>query len=161
MRITTIVVPADEEAPISRTEIEAEDPHAYMWIVEGLPVGVGIQRPPALLVANRHGKINGMPLNRRATLLLWMHAPQFRRQDHLAGPIMLTGLPDENGIATSAPDELVNLLVNTGACKVQVRDGDGWLPNDRYFPTWIEAYTAGLVLAIERIHVLDVRVVPA
>lgn len=163
MRITTLLVPTDEETPISTIEVDANDIDTVERIVGGVFEVVDIERPAAALVLNENGVSMNLPFNKCATRLLWCHASQYRGHYPLVGPVLLTGPLDDDGQPASVPDELLNLLLHTESYRVEVKTGDGggWYGNEQRFATWGDAYDAALSIGLRWSAVMHVRVVPA
>jgi hypothetical protein len=90
MRITALLVPADEETPISAIEVDTNDIDSVERIVGGVFEVVDIERPAAL-VLNENSVYMDLPFNKCATRLLWCHASQYRGHHFLVGPVLVTG----------------------------------------------------------------------
>lgn len=162
--LTAIVIPADERQPIRLQEIEPHDLNAYRQIVGGYLEAVTLERPAATLYLNEEGKLDGLPINPRATALAWVHSSYLRNAaDVLVGPVFIVGPPDQNGDDLTAPIELVNLLFHTKALRVEVltdRTSPWWHRTKWSFPTWLQAYRSAVSLTISRPKIQEVRVVP-
>ncbi|MBT8161457.1 MULTISPECIES: DUF3846 domain-containing protein [Arthrobacter] len=160
--ISAILIPADEETPISLIDIDGL--RDMQRAVGGLIEVMDIDRPDATLVINEEGKLISLPMNRRATLACWTHLSRWRGMDALLGDVIIVGRPNDDGDTTSVPDELVNLFFHTETYRIEVTtisDPDTWSGNQRRFTDVWEAYNAGQVLAHKWALVDDVRVVPA
>jgi hypothetical protein len=159
--ITAVLVPADEEAPLEKVEIDEGDLSVFQRYIEGNVQAINIYRPDSSLWCDEDGKDKKTPMNRRATLLLWLHATHFRSLDYIAGPTLITGRPVD-GVTTSISDELVKLFFNTSAYRIEVQtaDSESWNSNEMWFADWVSAYNYGLNLANRWLAVLHVRVVP-
>ena len=72
------------------------------------------------LWVNDNGKIEGLPLNRRATMFLWASASNWRNQDVMMGDVVITGQADESGETTGIPDELLRLITEVPEYKYLV-----------------------------------------
>ena len=123
-----------------------------------------IDRPEATLILNEEGKLMGLPMNRRATLLLWVHLTRWRGHDALAGDVLIVGRPDDDGNMQDVPRELVDLLFKTKEYKYEVTTFDSlttWSGNQRRYDDWVAAYNDGLALASRWFAVNDVRIVAA
>jgi len=155
-------LPADEELALGQDKLGASHLPEYQRIIGGLIEHVALETPPAAMYVNEEGKIHGLPLNRRATLLLWMHNPAFRYADIVVGDALLTGPADGHGYDTNVPDELVQTLfaARRFRAEVQVHGESGWHGNARRFDNWASAYSYVLDLGRRWTSVEDVRVVP-
>ena len=162
LKIHSIIIPADNELAMRQAEIGASHLPDYQAVTGGLIELVGLDNPPSSLYFNEEGKLLELPMNRRATLLLWMHNPAFRMRDVIVGDALMVGSVDSEGYDTSVPDELAKMLFEAKRFRpeVQVYGEDAWHGNQRRFDNWMDAY--GYVLDLERrwTQVRDVRVVP-
>ena len=79
----------------------------------------------------------------------------------IAGDVFILGHPDEGGSATSAPDELADLLMHFERYRVLVQyEGDEeFYGTLRTFGSWVEAYSYGVEQAERSSQVQDVMVV--
>jgi hypothetical protein len=162
LKINTIIIPADNELAMRLDEIGASHLPDYQAVTGGLIERVGLDNPPSSLYFNEEGKLLELPLNRRATLLLWMHNPAFRYQDLIVGDALLVGPADREGYDTNVPDALAATLFETKRFRteVQVHGEGGWHGNDLRFDNWVNAYSYVLDLERRWTQVQDVRVVP-
>ena len=160
--LNAIVIPVDPGQPIRQQQLHSSDLDGYRQIVGGNLEVLTLDRPSASLYFNEEGKLLGLPINPRATVLLWAHNSAFRGHDVIVGPAFIVGLPDDEGDDTTVPDDLVHLLFNTKRYRVQVqtRDDDKWRENSEVFDDWFEAYLYGVQLAQRRVRVDEIRVVP-
>jgi Domain of unknown function (DUF3846) len=112
VNITAIVMPADHEQPLRVLHLENPDYKAYQALVSGLIEFVDLPHR-GTLCCNDEAKLLELPLNTRATALLYLLRPEFINRDFIAGTAVLLGQPDEEGDTTSAPDLYVQLLAAT------------------------------------------------
>ncbi|WP_163512135.1 DUF3846 domain-containing protein [Fodinicola acaciae] len=161
--ITAIYLPADDEQPVRKQQIVPGDIAAYRAAVEGDLQLVTLARPGASLYVNEHGKWNHMPLNQRATVLLWVHNSAFRGRDPICGDALLVGAPDRHSQDRNVPDDYVRLFFHGDRFRVEVmvHGDDGWYRNRRTFDDWFSAYVYAVDLGQRWSLVADVRVVPA
>lgn len=162
--IKGILVHADETKPAEQVEFEQGDLKAMQRYVGGYIQMVEAFRPDCTFVMNEEGKVHGLDLNRRATLLLWTHHAEFRGQDVLNGDVLLIGPPDEkSGETQSVPDELVELLFNTEQYRYLVKTigEEGWHKNGVTYDDWVAAYNGAQDLARRWALVEKVKVVAA
>ena len=160
--IHAIQIPADEQRPLYKVTLNNLE--SMQSAVGGLIEFMDIDRPEASLICNEEGKLLGLPMNRRATLLLWVHLTRWRGHDALAGDVLIVGRPNDKGDTQNVPQELVDLLFNTKRFKYEVTTYDSletWSGNQRRYDDWVTAYNDGLALASRWFAVNDVRVVPA
>jgi hypothetical protein len=159
---TAIVIPVDPKQSIRQEELHNNDLDAYRRIVGGNLEVLNLDRPPATMYLNDEGKLLGMPVNQRATALLWVHNSAFRGHDVIVGPAFIVGPPDRQGDDTDVPEDLVDLLLHSRRYRVQVRiEGSGqWSSNREVFADWFKAYVHAVQLTRLSTAVEEVRVVP-
>lgn len=109
MSITAIVIPADHDQPIRVDHLEEPDYRTYQELVSGLIEFIDLPHG-GTFCCNEESKLIGLPLNYRATALLWTLRTEYIDEDVVAGDVVLLGQPDEEGDTTSAPDLFVQLL---------------------------------------------------
>ena len=131
---SALVIPADDQQPLRVEEIEIGDLDAQNRIP--------LDRPPASLYVDVDSRLMEKPMNRRATTLLWVHNSAMRGHDVVAGDALILGPPDDDGIPTNVPDELVDLLLHTSRYRVlvQYQDETEFYGTLRTFGSWFEAY---------------------
>lgn len=162
LRIGAVVIPASEEYDVRKDDIGSSNLPDYQRRVGGLIEHIGFEQPAASMYINEEGKINELPINRRATLLLWMHNRAFRYQDVVVGDALLTGPADGKGNDTNVPDQLLQVIFDAKRFRPEVRvyGEEGWHGNNRRFDNWAHAYSYVLDLGHRWTSVEDVRVVP-
>lgn len=160
-RLTAILLPVGQE-PIRQQQIGKSDLADYRELVCGDLQLIALDRPSASLYCNDAGKLLNLPVNERATALLWAHNRAFRGRDVINGPAFIVGPADPDGDDLTAPADLVDLLFHTKRYRVQVQvSGDArWAGNNTVFTDWLEAYRHGLDLAQRWTLVEEVRVIP-
>ncbi|WP_189159270.1 DUF3846 domain-containing protein [Lentzea pudingi] len=161
--VQAIVVPADLSEPIRLEQLDKHDAGAFRRIVGGRLEAVQLTDPAAGVYFNDEGKLQELPINHRLTMLLWMHNKLFRGEDVIMGSGLIVGPPDPEGDDQDAPAELVELLFNTAAYRVQARkvDGRSWHTTLDTVSLWTDGYRLALKLGLEwRSVFADVRVVP-
>lgn len=157
-----IVIPVDEIEPIFRTELAHFTD--YQKVIGGYFQVIDLTNPEASLYVDEEGKLKHLQMNRRATMLMWIHNPAFMHRDIVTGPALIVGPPDKEGETQNVPQELDDLLFDTLSYKVEVQtidNGEAWNSNQRRYSEWPEAYNAGLSLAERWMAVERVRIVPA
>lgn len=159
--LSAIFIPADEQEPLRLEEFEADDLDARQQLVGGSFEVFRLEGPAADLYVKKDGKLMVMPINRRATLVLWAHNHPFRGQDVIAGDAFILGNPDDEDNATTAPQELIDLLLHTERYRVLVRNQgeEQFYGTLRTFDSWVEAYSYGIQLTWRLSQIVDFRVV--
>lgn len=162
--IKGIYLPCDESAAVEVVEVDQSDYRAIQKYTSGLFGALDAFRPNCSIFYADEGKIHNLPLNRRASLFLWVHRTEFRGHDALLGDVLVLGPADEETGAThSVPDELIELLFNTNEYKYEVKtiNEKGWHGNGRRYDNWVDAYNDGLALASRWTLVEHVKVLAA
>jgi hypothetical protein len=161
--IQGILIPADGLREIELVDIDQDDYKSIQQHVGGPFEMTELLRPEASLWSNEEGKIHDLELNRRATLMLWVHRTEFREADYIVGDVLVLGPADKAGRTMGAPEELVNLLFHTEQYRylVQVTNDDTWNGNGVTYDNWVDAYNGGLALAKRWILVENVKVIAA
>jgi len=160
--VTGVVVPQDDNLPLELHDFDGLAD--YQQAVGGSVEAVDLDSPATTLFVNDEGKIHGMPVNHRATLLAWLTNRYLRRRDVICGPAVLVGPPDEFGCSQSVPADFLVLLIETGtyAAEVQtVDDPNTWNGNLITFDDFWQAATYALSLAERWLAVTHIRVVAA
>lgn len=67
-------------------------------------------RPTVTFWCNEEGKLQGLPINRRATAYWWLLEPHMANQDVLCGTIVVTGFADENGDTLPIHEAMVKMI---------------------------------------------------
>lgn len=157
---TGIYFPSDDQLAVSWQEYETLQDYqsAVGGYIEAIPVGV----EDLSFFGNEEAKLIGLPINRRATLFWWLHTPAARRQDVLAGDVVLVGSTDEGGETLDVPDDIQCLLLMNLSYAVEFI-GVGatcWHRSPLVFKDYFEASAWALDLAQRRNQVGQVRVTP-
>lgn len=162
LKINTIVIPANEQVEVRQEQIGPSNLPDYQRLAGGFIERVTLDDPASEMYFNEEGKLHELPLNRRATLLLWMHNPAFRYADYIAGDAFLVGPVDSDSYDTSVPDGFVRTLLEARRFRAEVQpQGEaGWYGNDLRFDNWVNAYSYALRLGQGWTQVADIRVVP-
>ncbi len=158
--VTGIVIPHYDNLPLELHDFGGLAD--YQQAVGGNVEAVDLDSPATTLFVNDEGKIHGMPVNRRATLLAWLTSRYLRRRDVICGPAVLVGPPDESGCSQSVPADFLALLLEpeTYAVEVQtVEDPDDWSGNMIHFGDFWQAATYALSLAERWLPVTQIRVI--
>ncbi|GLY19751.1 DUF3846 domain-containing protein [Kineosporia rhizophila] len=147
--ITVIVIPARLQEPLRALTLEDDRLGVYQELVQGPIEALDLRNPPASFFVNEEAKLRGMELNERATTLAWAHNELMRGQDVIAGPAVLHGPVGPDGESTSAPAELIDLLLNARRFQVEVAptlEGPFRLVVPEH-GDWFDAYQHGLRLS--------------
>ncbi|WP_369042450.1 DUF3846 domain-containing protein [Streptomyces sp. Midd1] len=146
--ITGILFPCDEEQPIKRVEVDAENVETIRGIVGGSYEAFNLDSPPAAsFLANDEAMLWSLPFNLRATVLLWQHAKGLRGQAYISGDAILVGSADGRGITKSVPQQSITLLLETETYGVEfLHHPDGpWSRKTVTFTDWLEAYNYAII----------------
>ena len=79
--IKGILIPAEESDATTVVELEQGDLKAMQQCVGGYVQMVEGTNPGLTFVVNEEGKVHDLPLNRRGTLMLWVHNQAFQGYD--------------------------------------------------------------------------------
>ena len=167
LHINSVVIPADEEQSLRQNQLLTTGLEDRQQLVGGLIQGIDLREPSARLYCNEEGKVMELPMNRRATLLLWAHNPAFRYRDIIVGDAFLVGPVGRHSTDTNVPDEYVQTLFEARQFRVDVQPhGDSeWHEHPERFDQWDRAYEHALGWGIgfgdqQRHDIADVRIVP-
>ncbi|MFF6951787.1 hypothetical protein ACFZAD_24405 [Streptomyces iakyrus] len=161
--ITAILIPHDDDSPLQRVEINAEDLATIQGIVEGSFEVTNLDDPPASIFSNDEAMLWSLPYNLRATLLVWMLAKGLRGRINVAGNALLVGQADKNGRTKSVPRALVKLLLETDTYLIerQHRPDGPWVKDSHTFNNWVEAFNFAIVQEEKYAAIQDTRVLGA
>ncbi|MDQ0935998.1 DUF3846 domain-containing protein [Streptomyces turgidiscabies] len=161
--ITGILFPCDEEQPIKRVDVDAENVETIRGIVGGSYEAFNLDSPPASFLANDEAMLYSLPFNMRATVLLWQHAKGLRGRAYISGDAILTGAPDGRGFTKSVPSELMELLLDTETYGVEFlhRPDGPWSRKAITFTGWFEAYNYAIIHEETYATVRNARVIRA
>jgi Domain of unknown function (DUF3846) len=160
--VTGVIIPANETLAVSQHEFN--DLRDYQKVVGGLIEAIDLDPPAMTFFANDEAKLIGLPINRRATILWWLHSPATYGFDVLSGDAVLVGQPDQNGDTQSAPAEFISLLMDTPSFKVDVQTSGPdtpWYSNDMRFEDYFTAALCAVDLTHRWAQVTRARVVAA
>jgi hypothetical protein len=156
---TGILIPSCEAKPLVLQEFKSLDD--YQAEVGGDIQLIELAGPPSSLFLNEEGKLRELPVNQRATLLLWLHNRPFLLRDEICGDAILLG-PTYWGETQDVPPSFVAMLLQSQRFVIEVRvqrDPADWtiFPRRRGFETWVDAY--GYALMCTRLNdVIEARV---
>jgi len=97
-----IVIPASSLVPVELKTLDGSL-EGYQSVVNGL-IQV-VEAGGIVFIVNEEGKLQGMPINNRATSYLYAVVPEWRGWDVLAGPVLIMGNGD--GEFTSVPQAVI------------------------------------------------------
>lgn len=160
--VTGVIIPADERLAVSRHEFNHL--RDYQGVVGGLVEAIDLDHPQMTFFANDEAKLIGLPINRRATIIWWLHNPITYGFDVLSGDTVLVGQPDQDGDTQSAPAEFVSLLMDTPSFRVDVQTSGPdtpWYSNDTRFEDYFTAALCAVDLTHRWAQVTRARVVAA
>lgn len=148
LHIDGFIIPADAAFPIQHTEVPHNGLGTYQEIVGGHIEAIDLVMPEATFYIDEEGKLKDKPVNLRATAILWVHNPAYRKQDVIVGDAFLVGPVDENGDDTPIPDQLAELLNVPGRFQVEMRFAghEEWHAVSRVLDDWYEAYSMSFAL---------------
>jgi hypothetical protein len=154
-----IFIPLHERQPLALQHYnELED---YQEAVAGSIEGIDVGWERMSFFANTDAKLIGMGINRRATLLWWLHTEAARNHDFIAGDVVLVGPAHPSGATLSVPMAIQQLLFTPPSLtlEVSVAGSPKWHRHEQHFDDYFETAMAGLTL-LERSEVEDIRVLP-
>jgi hypothetical protein len=160
LRINSIIIPAVETDELRQDQLGSVSLDDRQQLVGGLIEPIDLTQPPARMYVNEEGKMLGLPVNRRATLLAWAHNRAIRYHDVIVGDAFLVGRV-EHGRDTPVSDEFVETLFEATRFRAEVlaRGHEEWREQGAIFDSWIRAYDYALRLGRDTDRVADVRVV--
>ena len=155
-----IVIPHDADEPLRIMQFtKLED---YQNAVGGWIEFVQIESPRLDIIANEEGKVHGLPINKRATVMWWLLVPELNRVDALVGDIILTGA--RGSAQVDVPEDFRTLLLDTASYKYEVQaygEAGHWSGNAMRFESYFEAAVNGLNLKERWTAAEKIRVVAA
>lgn len=160
--VTGVIIPADESVAVTRHQFHGLSD--YQQAVGGFIGAIDLESPAMSFFVNDESKLIGLPINRRATTLWWLHSPAAYGYDIITGDAVLVGQPDRVGETQSVPDEFVALLTGAQAFKVEVQTAgpnSPWCGNRRCFPNYFAAAQHAADLRFRWTQVTAARVVTA
>lgn len=125
--VTGILVPHEIRMPIRNVELSGLAD--YQAAVDGYIETVQLPEHQLVIVANEDGKVNRLPINRRATMLWWLLSPSNLARDALVGDVLVLG-PIKGGEMTDTPPRISALLLDARHYQVEVRLSE-------QFDTWV------------------------
>lgn len=157
--VTGIVIP--HETNMAMQKVVFRDLADYQRAVGGYIETVHLDEHPLVIVANEQGKINRLPVNRRATCLWWLLNPTGIGGDVLVGDVVILG-GAADGDMGDVPKTLIGLLLESKRFQVEVRlstEFETWMPIGDPVDEFFEATVRALQLMEVWRPAGDVRVV--
>ena len=163
VEITGILIPVDEYDAVHIVKFQQGDIRFMQSCVGGTFDVIDTTSPALSLWINDEGRILRLRPNMRATHLLWCVDSRWRSLNFLAGSVLVTGQPDEEGNTTSVPVEFVRLVFDVPDYRVEERltDSDTWRATREVFTDFFSALDVAVEKAIGDPLVCDIRIVPA
>ena len=158
--VTGILVPGDGEAPLRIQEFTTLSD--YQDAVGGYIQPITIPTLGVTVYVNEEGLLQRLPLNSRSTFLWWFHVPTARQKAMLVGDAVIVGMVDRRGENTSVPSDVLELLTETVAYRVELRviGETEWLRGQITYTDYWEAVIWAMVLFERWALATDVRVMP-
>jgi hypothetical protein len=159
--VTGIVIA--HETNVALRKVEFQTFTDYQKAVGGYVEIVKLEGHSLAIVADEDGKVKGLPINRRATILWWLLNPKVIGGDHMVGDVVLLGA-ERRGEMTDVTDDFMALLLSTKHYQVKVllsRTFDTWVPIGFPVSNFFEAAIRALRLIEVWEPATDVKVVPA
>lgn len=164
MLIKGFLIPQDAGEPMTKVEFDRRDINVMQGYVGGNFDVTDLAEVKTSLWFNDEGKLLEMPINYRATFLLFVYRPEFAQAgDPIVGPVLVTGMPNASGDTKGVPDEMVTLLFETDRYHVKW-NFIGEKESHRQtivFTDWPTAFEYAYQLARREPGIENVRVVPA
>ncbi len=144
MKITAILIPASQAAPVKLRKLDRHDLAAYQALVGGNIEAINLDAPAASMYINEEGKLLHLSVNMRATHVVWAHNEQLRNEDIVMGDAFILGPVDQNGEDSTVPQAYVDLLFPREPFRIEVlaRGETIWAGNAMLYETWEQAYIA-------------------
>lgn len=160
-----IFIPAD--GSVELTEVELSSLSDYQAAVGGYIEQIDLVEPAfavSSLIVNEEGKIHGLLVNKRATLLLWLHQPALRLRDEIVGDAVLIGQPNLRGNTTDVPNRLKRLLMGSESWVIEMVstniDATKRVHRTGPFRSWVNAYVVAPDICMAVPDMTEVCVVP-
>lgn len=130
-----------------------------MSVIDGYLISIPIHDSGLLLLADEDAISKRRPLNRRASVLWWLHQRAARTQRSVVGDVLVVGRTVAGDI-TDLPTSFRHLLIDSERYVVEARAerfGDAWARSTVEFNNYFEA----AVMALQALSSWDdVRVIP-
>lgn len=152
-----ILIPHNVTTPIACTILT--DLVDHMSVIDGYLISIPIHQPGLVLLTDEDAVSKRRPLNRRASVLWWLHQRAAGTQQSVAGDVLILGQTDAGKII-DLPDSFRHLLMDSDRYVVEARAkrfGEAWARSTIEFSDYFEAAAVALQALS---HWDDVRVIP-
>ena len=160
--VQAILIPHEMNKPIA---LQGFDRLSVMRLsLDGYVEPIHLAQPEMTMYANEERRVQELPINRRATFLWWLFAPEMRGLDIVVGDVVVVGSARGRGSLTTLSPEFRQLLFNTDNFRIEVQsqfDPHVWRPCEEHFHDYFVAVMFGLNLVKPVAPGNDVRVVAA
>lgn len=157
--ITGLLIPADAAAPIQELTFTGAD--GYRAVIGDWTNDVWLERLSIAIHVDHNGIAEGLPLNIRASRLMWADRPDLIDRVKLYGDALLVG-DDGSGGEADVPEAVRRDLTEPGDYAVLLRvAGQPWEFRSDGHEHYLDAVTTGLVLMQCWPEAEDMRVLPA
>lgn len=94
--------------------------------VRGLFENVGLDFPKMNMLVNEDGMSLQLPINYRATAILWVHSARHAFETYIRGNVLLVGGTDADGEYMDVPEFMTELIMTSSRYNIerQVIDGE-------------------------------------
>lgn len=154
-----LFIPCSADQPILEgTFNELSD---YQQVVGGYIEAVYVRNHPFVLVVNEDGRAKRLAMNRRATILWWLHNPAAIGGSQLRGDVVIVG-PVKHDDFTDVPANMIEMLLHTAQFQLQVllsESSDTWVPIGEEVSNFFQAAVRALRLMEVWNPPTDVRVI--
>lgn len=147
LMIEAVVIPADDREPVRAAELLAGGLEDRQRLVHGDIEALDLDQPRCRLFMNEYGQQLDLPINRKTTLLTWMHHPAHRYTTVIVGDVVMVG-SGRGELDTGVPEEYKRIF-EAEQLKVELRlpGTEAWREHPERFGDWFSAYDNGLAWA--------------
>lgn len=160
--VQAILIPHEMKKPIA---LQGFDRLSVMRLAaDGFVESIFVSQRDLTIYANEERRVQVLPINRRATFLWWLFAPELRGMDVIVGDVVVAGSAKGRGSLTPLDSDFKQLLFDAEAFRVEVQsphDPRRWRPCEERFHDFFVAAMFGLNLVKPVAPGNDVRVVAA
>lgn len=148
--IKALHIPSDLDKEVEVVQFESGDVRTMQKYIGGYVEPIDGDDDHQLSIwVDEDGIAASREINRRATLLLFAVNPATIDRHVLLGDALVTGLPDDiEGDTQSAPQELLDLVLNHGSYRIEVQaPGPEWNSNQMRYDSYWDALEAAYSLS--------------
>jgi hypothetical protein len=149
-----IIIPVGFSHPLARTELVGLQD--FQRAIGGWVEHVGLNQELVLLV-DEEGRVKGLPINPRATLLRRLYHPASRDQLAIVGSAVLIGAVSQEKFG-DVPVRIEQLLIDSTRFIVRAKSGDEELtstPFDSFWDASQVAIVADIAEALDDVEVIS------